>query len=368
MSTPPPEAFTEASAVALDEERKEDLVLQLRQEYQRERVALDAEIARLREGIRSALDDGRTPAERLMDAIESGDSPDLFLRKMYQATVDKVRELIEPDAALAPATRGQEHTESKPAEPAKCPDGHLPGTCDFYKPPPAELTVPEVQASWERLRERVKNATGDALPHVTYVRCDSCEAILPTENIDHHSPSGINQCKGGCKPPPAPEAAPRVTMTGTVDASVYGRACDERDDLRAQLAAAQAREKDAQAQASAWSDAARAAQALYSDTRDNTNIALAAANARADKAERERDHFETLHSDCQRISKRALTERDAARRDLAEAVELLRGIYDAWCEWPASKGINVPTFTPLQQFIFTIETLLARLSAAKGDE
>ncbi len=66
--------------------------------------------------------------------------------------------------------------------------------------PTSEGDVQEVQASWNRLRERVKTETGEDLGSVTYVQCDRCGGVKPRELIALHSPSGINHCKEECNP------------------------------------------------------------------------------------------------------------------------------------------------------------------------
>lgn len=75
-------------------------------------------------------------------------------------------------------------------------------------------TGSEVTASWDRLRAKVKEQTGDDLGAVTFIRCDSCDAVLPAKDIGHHSPSGINRCKEACRPAPniakEPEARPEA--------------------------------------------------------------------------------------------------------------------------------------------------------------
>ncbi len=64
----------------------------------------------------------------------------------------------------------------------------------------------DLVASWDRLSAKCEAATGEGLGKV--VQCDTCGRLRTyPDDIDHHSPSGINQCKGGCpkeSPPPEP--------------------------------------------------------------------------------------------------------------------------------------------------------------------
>ncbi len=68
-----------------------------------------------------------------------------------------------------------------------------------------DVSVQDVQESYDRLRVKIRVQTGEELPAVRYVRCDRCEGIKPREMIDLHSASGINHCKEPCATPPPPE-------------------------------------------------------------------------------------------------------------------------------------------------------------------
>lgn len=56
------------------------------------------------------------------------------------------------------------------------------------------LSAPEVQASWDRLRERARTEHGVDLGAVRFVTCDRCGETKPRELIGLHSASGINHC------------------------------------------------------------------------------------------------------------------------------------------------------------------------------
>lgn len=76
-------------------------------------------------------------------------------------------------------------------------NGWITTDCPVHAPESA-IGVRDVQASWDRLRDRVKTELGEDLGAVRYVQCDRCGGVKPRELVDLHSASGINHCKSGC--------------------------------------------------------------------------------------------------------------------------------------------------------------------------
>lgn len=146
----------------------------------------DAHMLRAVFEVRDAL---AARVEELTEALETArcalESP-TFPRLRGSATVAAVR------AALQSTGEGPVKCDACGSTDGPCVTAPDYGDCAAPTEAPVNLTPAELSASWERLRERIPD-----LPHVTFIRCDSCDAVKPSDLIDHDPASGINLCKDG---------------------------------------------------------------------------------------------------------------------------------------------------------------------------